>query len=362
MIGKIKRGKSFAGVCDYVLRANKQVPGRVIGGNMAGQAPPELTAEFEMFAAFNTRVKVPVKHFSLSFAEQDGVVSDDVKIVLAMDYMERMGYGNSQYVVVSHDRTDHDHAHDHIHIVANAVAMDGKWVNDRLDWKRSQTVLRTLESEHDLTPVVSSWDRERDKSLAAKLGCRVERSLAGGVEFSEIERTHAEIQSKIELAATGATSMTQFCARLQVLAIDPIAKITRTGKVQGISYRSGDAVVRGSDLKGASFPALQQRGIKFNPARDVANLQSAVKGERLEVDREWLENRIVTNEAENLEVTAELVFTPPKIPVITIVTTEREVDFSDDDVNVNFGDDDVNVNFGDDDLERERTRDYGWSR
>ncbi|WP_373539683.1 relaxase/mobilization nuclease domain-containing protein [Chamaesiphon sp.] len=324
MIGKIKRGKSFGGVCDYVLRQNKQVPGRIIGGNMVGQTATELTREFELVARFNSRVKVPVKHFSLSFAESDGIVSDDTKSLLAMDYMERMGYGNSQYLIVSHDRTDHDHAHDHMHIVANVVAVNGLRVDGWLDWQRSQTVLRELEREHNLTPVISSWDKNRDKLAATKHDRRVERLKASGVQPDAIERTHAEIQSKIDLAAKGATSMTQFCGRLQALEIDPIARITRTGRVQGISYRSGDVVVRGSDLVGASFPALQQRGIKFDPARDLANLKSAVKGERLEVDREWLENLPVISEEENL-VTAAPVFTHPEIPIIPIVTTESEV-------------------------------------
>ena len=321
MIGKIKRGKSFAGVCDYVLRENKQAPGRIIGGNMCSQTPQELAREFEVFAALNTRVKVPVKHFSLSFAEEDGVVSDDTKHLLAMDYMEQMGYGNSQYVVVDHDRTDHDHAHDHIHIVANSVAMDGTWVNDRLDWKHSQTVLRALEPEHNLTPVVSSWDKVREKSVASKLGYQVERSLARGMELSQIEQTHTEIQSRIEQAATGATSITQFCSQLQVLKIKPIAKITRTGKVQGISYGSGDVVVRGSDLKGASFPALQQRGIKFDPARDLNSLRSAIRGIQIEIDRDWVE-KLPVIEAENLEVATELVFAPPEILENPIVTAD----------------------------------------
>lgn len=325
MIGKIKRGTSFAGVCGYVLKKDKEVPAKIIGGNMEGQNPKQLAAEFEVFAKFNDRVKVPVKHFSLSFAEQDGVVSDDVKILLAMDYMEQMGYGNSQYVVVSHDRTDHDHAHDHIHIVASSVAMDGKWVKDRLDWKRSQTVLRTLEREHDLTPVASTWDKNRDKSLASKLGQQVERSSHGKIELSEIERTHSEIQAKIELAATGAASITQFCARLQALAIDPIAKITRTGKVQGISYRSGNAVARGSDLQRASFPALQQRGIEFDPAQDLASLKSALRGGQLEIEREWVDNLPVAIREENIEVTVDPVLTHPEIPKIPTVTTNIEV-------------------------------------
>ena len=91
--------------------------------------------------------------------------------------------------------------------------------------------------------------------------------------------------------------------------------------MQGISYGSGDVVVRGSDLQSASFPALQQRGIKFDPARDLNSLRSAIKGVQLEVDRDWVENLPVV-EAENLEVTAELVFTPPEILETPIVTTD----------------------------------------
>jgi Relaxase/Mobilisation nuclease domain len=341
MIGKIKRGKSFAGVCDYVLRQDKKVPGRIIGGNMVGQTPQELAREFELFASLNPRVKVPVKHFSLSFAEQDGIVDDDAKHLLAIDYMDKMGYGDSQYIVVSHDRTDHDHAHDHIHIVANAVAVSGQWVNDWLNWKQSQTVLRELEREHNLTPVISSWDKNRDKLAATKHDRRVERLIANGVQPDAIERTRVEIQTKIDLAATGATSISQFCGRLQMLEVNPIARITRTGRVQGISYRSGDVVVRGSDLVGASFPALQQRGIKFDPARDLANLKSAIKGVRLEVDRDWV----------------------PAYPIEPEPEQSDNIDFSDDDINVNFGED-INIDFGEEDpeLKRERFRDYSPER
>jgi Relaxase/Mobilisation nuclease domain len=322
MIGKIKRGKNFAGVCRYVLQENKQVPGRIIGGNMEGRTSSELAREFEVLAAFNDRVKVPVKHFSLSFAETDEKVSDDVKVLLALDYMEKMGYGDSQYVIVSHDRTDHEHAHDHIHIVANSVAMDGRWVNDRLDWKRSQNVLRDLEGAYDLTPVLSSWDKKRDLNQATRCDRRAERLLANGIQPSQIERTHADIQTKIELAATGATSTTQFCARLQTLEIEPIPKITRTGKVQGISYRSGDVVVRGSDLDRASFPALQQRGVRFDPARDLVSLRSVLKGAKLKADLDWVIPSPATAELENLPVTGEIRFTPPEISENPLVTTQ----------------------------------------
>jgi hypothetical protein len=308
MIGKIKRGKSFAGVCNYLLNTDKREPGRVIGGNMAGSTAAALTREFDTIASLSSRVKVPVKHFSVSFANADGGVDDDRKNLIAIEYMERMGYSDSQYVVVSHSRTDHNHNHDHIHIVANAVALDGSWVNDRLDWKKSQTILRDLEREYDLTPVLSSWDKTRDRAQSTRVDRRVERLLASGVELSEIDLTRTDIQSKVNLVAPGAASMTEFCERLQNLGIEPIAKITRTGKVQGISYKLGELVVRGSDLENGSFPALQRHhGISYDPARDLPNLKSILKGSSAQ-------------RRQTEALTPPLQVTPPEIPKTELVT------------------------------------------
>ena len=96
MIGKIQRGSSFKGVCQYLLNLDKEVKPEIIAGNMSGTTPQALASEFEIFAALNQRVKITVKHFSLSFAPEDGEVAHDLKCTLANDYIDRMGYGNSQ--------------------------------------------------------------------------------------------------------------------------------------------------------------------------------------------------------------------------------------------------------------------------
>jgi hypothetical protein len=287
MVGKIKRGKNFKAVCDYLLDGDKEIAPEIIGGNMVSTTSQDLAVEFSMFTALNRRVKVPVKHFSLSFAPGDGEISDEIKCNLAADYMERMGYGHSQYLVVSHSRTDHDHDHDHIHIVANAVDLDGNWVNDRLDWKRSQTILRDLEREYDLTPVISSWDKNRDKFAATRTDRRFERLLAIGTQPTEIERVRAQIQTKISQAVYGAKTMTEFCARLQSLGVSPIPRITRTGIVLGLSYQQGDVVIRGSDLDQASFPALQSRGVDYEIERDLYNLKTVLKGGQIDLSEPW---------------------------------------------------------------------------
>jgi len=290
MIGKIKRGASFGGVCRYVLKGDKEVAPRIIGGNMEGTTPDELAAEFEIVAAFNSRVKSPVKHFSVAFAPEDGDVSDDVKILLALEYMEKMGYGNNQYVVVVHDRSDHKHDHDHIHIVANAVSADSKWVSDWMNWKDSQKVLRELETKFELTPVLSTWDKKRDKPASTHHDRRVDRLVTSGVTLLAIDLDRRKIQNKIDIAAPGCANIPQFCARLQSLGVDPIPRITRTGKVQGLSYKCGEVVVRGSDLNSASFPALQSaHGIGYDERRDLPSLKVIAKGGQLEADRNWLD-------------------------------------------------------------------------
>lgn len=303
MIGKIQRGSSFKGVCQYLLNPDKEVKPEIIAGNMSGTTPQALASEFEIFAALNQRVKITVKHFSLSFAPEDGEVSDDLKCTLANDYIDRMGYGNSQYLVVNHSRQDHNHNHDHLHIVANAVAMDGKWVDDWLNWKQSQCVLRNLEREYELTPVISSWDKNRDKFATTRVDRREQRLLASGVQPAEIERIHNSIQAKINLAGSAPT-ISQFCVRLQSLGVETIPRITRTGRVRGFSYKLGEVVTKGSDLENASFPSLQSvRGIGYDIDRDLVNLRSIARGEKLEIkpDEQW-EIETASNQLDNSEV------------------------------------------------------------
>jgi hypothetical protein len=119
--------------------------------------------------------------------------------------------------------------------------------------------------------------------MATRADRRVERQLANGMELGEIDRTHGTIQDKINLAASAPT-ISQFCMRLQALEVETIPRITRTGKVQGFSYKLGDVVTRGSDLDNASFPTLQSmRGINYDPDRDLANLRKLGRREKLEV-------------------------------------------------------------------------------
>ena len=135
-----------------------------------------------------------------------------------------------------------------------------------------------------------TWDKKRDKLASTHHDRRVDRLVTSGITLSAIELDRQKIQTKIDVAATGAGNIPQFCARLQSLGVEPIPRITRTGRVQGLSYKQGDVVCRGSDLNSASFPALQSaRGIGYDEGRDLSNLKKVAKGGVLMADKDWLD-------------------------------------------------------------------------
>jgi hypothetical protein len=76
---------------------------------------------------------------------------------LAQKYLRQMGFDYNQYVVVRHC----DRAHDHIHIIASRIKLNGSCVSDSWDHLRIQAVMRELEQEFNLTPVESTWEKEK---------------------------------------------------------------------------------------------------------------------------------------------------------------------------------------------------------
>src|SRR5215472_3748346 len=98
MIQKLsKPGSGFRGVLNYVLAAKKEP--ELIGGNMAGESARALAREFGEGRALNPAVQKPVFHGSLTAPATDEL-SEEQWRQLAETYLERMGYGGSQWVLV----------------------------------------------------------------------------------------------------------------------------------------------------------------------------------------------------------------------------------------------------------------------
>jgi hypothetical protein len=274
MIGNITKGSDFGGICTYLLHPDKTA--QIIGGTVAGTTPGELAAEFMAFASLNQRVKKVVNHLSLGFAPEDGVVTRELQEHIGERIMLELGYSNAQYLIVAHGRADpgHDtpHDHDHIHIVANAVDLDGKWVNDFQSFRRLEKVLRGIEREEGLKEIQSSWEvKKRAPSHGQTQRYKREvREVAAGTREVATLPVSDRLQIAIDLAATDNQTVVEFARTLAQAGISTKFKVTRTGKVQGISYGMEGVSYQGNQLFDASLPKLQSaRGLTFNAGSDL---------------------------------------------------------------------------------------------
>ena len=93
-------------------------------------------------------VQKPVCHTILSFSANDvDQLTDDVIIKIANEYLEKMGYGNTQSLIVRHS----DRQHPHLHICINRIDNNGKTISDHNEKYRSTKICRELTERYGLT-------------------------------------------------------------------------------------------------------------------------------------------------------------------------------------------------------------------
>jgi len=154
LIGSIRKGSGHRGVLNYICRAGEpeRKDARIIGGNMAGQTPRELAAEFGLVRKLRPKLARAVFHASLSNPATDRALSDDEWNAIAERYLHGMGFTAAPFVVVRHEDTSHAH----IHVLASRINTAGNTVSEGHDFRRSETLLREIEKDYGLTQVASS--------------------------------------------------------------------------------------------------------------------------------------------------------------------------------------------------------------
>ena len=148
MIAKIIKGADFGGVINYMLSKEKG-KAKVLASNNIGFIDQNLCAdEFTLQASMRPNVQKPVCHTILSFSASDAErLTDDVMVKIANEYLEKMGYGNTQSLIVRHS----DRLHPHLHICINRIGNDGKTITDRNEKYRSTKICRDLTESYGLT-------------------------------------------------------------------------------------------------------------------------------------------------------------------------------------------------------------------
>ena len=238
MIGKLKKGSSFAGCIRYVTGKDEAKilasDGVLLGTNA------EMTQSFELQRQLNTRIKKPVGHIALSFKPEDKPrLTDEFMAKIAIEYMQMMGITDTQFIIVRHHNTDNPHCH----IVYNRINNEGKLISDRNDYRRNEQVTKALKSKYVLT-----YGTDKSKTNTRKL--------------HNAERAKYEIHNAVKDALKVADNWQKFKNELakRGVRLELVYKDKEQTKVQGIRFCKDGYSFKGTQIsRDYSFGKLNAR-------------------------------------------------------------------------------------------------------
>ncbi len=161
MIGKVKIGRSFGGICRYVFAEDKQAEVLAAEG-VRGTSAAAMTADFNAQRELNPNLGRAVLHVALAWPPGEELSNDQVT-ELARAYMKEMKVDadNTQWALVRH----RDQAHPHAHLLVNRVDNDGATVSDQHNYRNSLDACRKLEKHYGL---VSAQEISQDNRRAQR--------------------------------------------------------------------------------------------------------------------------------------------------------------------------------------------------
>ena len=138
MISKIIKGRGMQGVVAYAMDGDHRA---IIGSNLAGRTPRQLSREFGQFRKLRPSLDRAVAHLILSAAPEDPPLDADAWNRIAGIFLDDLGYQSCPHVIFRHNDTGNDH----IHITCLRIRPDGKTVPDSNDRFKAERSLARIE-------------------------------------------------------------------------------------------------------------------------------------------------------------------------------------------------------------------------
>jgi hypothetical protein len=153
----------------------------------------------------------------------------------------------------------------HAHIIANESALMVNVPSGWLDFHRAEEVIRHLEQKYELTPVACSWESQRTADSQGQIHRLPREADFGEKPMISIKR---QLQNLCDMAAADQPTLGQYIHRLLDAGVETRIRETRTGKIQGISYKLEGVAFPGHKLGlHYSWSGLQKLGITENLER-----------------------------------------------------------------------------------------------
>lgn len=205
MIAKIVQGRGFKGVVNYVLDKNKA---EILAADGLRLSTKDLVVRSFITQSSLNPISKPVAHISLDFSAQDREKLTNGKMIeIAKEYMAKMGYSNTQYLIARHHDTDHPH----LHLILNRVDSDGKRISDQNERIRSTQVCKELTIKHGLYFASGKENvkrhrlREPDKAKY-EIYDALKSAVPRATNWQELVAVLAKEGIKIEFKTKGTTS------------------------------------------------------------------------------------------------------------------------------------------------------------
>ena len=148
MIAKIIQGTDFNGVINYMLNKPDDKAKVLAATGVRIASANDIAHDFNLQASMRPNVQKAVCHTILSFSANDAErLTDAMMVKIANEYLEKIGYADTQSLIVRHS----DRQHPHLHICINRIGNDGKTISDRNEKYRSTKICRELTERYGLT-------------------------------------------------------------------------------------------------------------------------------------------------------------------------------------------------------------------
>ncbi len=239
MIGKIVQGADFRGVVNYVLQKPDAEP---LGGRgLRNDRIDHIVDSFRMQASLNPIAK-PVAHISLDFSVQDKErLTNRMMMQIADEYLRRMGYGDTQVLIVRHN----DREHPHLHLVLNRIDGNGKRISDKNERVRNAKVCRELSDKYGLYIAPNKENVKRHR-------------------LREPDKTKYEIYDAIRNALPRCCNWNDLTSVLRKQGINTEFKHKGfTSTIEGVKFSKNDYTFRGSKVdKAFSYSKLNRHFVQ----------------------------------------------------------------------------------------------------
>jgi len=224
MMAKIVQGRGFKGVINYVLDKDKAQ--LLYSEGIRTKDKESIIRSFIAQSQMNP-ISKPVAHISLNFSVQDKErLTNAAMAGIAVEYMKKMGYDNTQYVIVGH----HDREHPHVHLVINRIDNDGKRISDKNEKFRSTKVCMELTKKYGLYIASGKENVKRHRLM-------------------EPDKTKYEIYDAIKAAVPKCRNWKELTETLSKQGIKTDFRYNgNTDKIQGIRFEKNGYPFNGSQI------------------------------------------------------------------------------------------------------------------